>query len=86
MSRAAHSGIIVKYAGVLEQLSRIKTAAFDKTGTLTYGRPALVAVRTSGSLTEDQVLGLAASAEQYSSHVLAASVMDAARNLSLIHI
>ena len=41
MSRAAHSGIIVKYAGVLEQLSRIKTAAFDKTGTLTYGRPAL---------------------------------------------
>ena len=40
MSRAAHAGIIVKYAGVLEQLSRIKTVAFDKTGTLTYGRPA----------------------------------------------
>ena len=84
MSRAAHSGIIVKYAGVLEQLSRIKTAAFDKTGTLTYGRPALVAVRTAGSLTEDEVLGLAASAEQYSSHVLAASVMDAARNRGLV--
>ncbi len=43
MSRAARSGVIVKYAGVLEQLSRIKTVAFDKTGTLTYGRPALVA-------------------------------------------
>lgn len=84
MSRAARGGIIVKYAGVLEQLSRIKTAAFDKTGTLTYGRPALVGVRTSGSLTEDQVLGLAASAEQYSSHVLAASVMDAARNRGLV--
>ena len=84
MSRAARGGIIVKYAGVLEQLSRIKTAAFDKTGTLTYGRPALVGVRTSGSLTEDEVLGLAASAEQYSSHVLAASVMDAARNRGLV--
>ena len=84
MSRAARSGIIVKYAGVLEQLSRIKTAAFDKTGTLTYGRPALVGVRTAGSLTEDEVLGLAASAEQYSSHVLAASVMDAARNRGLV--
>jgi heavy metal translocating P-type ATPase len=83
MSRAARTGIIVKYAGVLEQLSRIKTAAFDKTGTLTYGRPALVAVRVAGSLTEDQVLGLAASAEQYSSHVLAASVMDAARTRGL---
>ncbi|HSN36090.1 MAG TPA: heavy metal translocating P-type ATPase, partial [Arthrobacter sp.] len=79
MSRAARGGIIVKYAGVLEQLSRIKTVAFDKTGTLTYGRPALVGVRTTGSFTEDEVLGLAASAEQYSSHVLAASVMDAAR-------
>ncbi|MEV5052854.1 heavy metal translocating P-type ATPase [Arthrobacter sp. LAR12-1-1.1] len=80
MSRAARSGIIVKYAGVLEQLSRIKTAAFDKTGTLTYGRPALVGIRTAGSRTADEVLQLAASAEQYSSHVLAASVMDAARN------
>lgn len=84
MSRAARSGVIVKYAGVLEQLSRIKTAAFDKTGTLTYGRPALVGVRTSGVFTEDEVLGLAASAEQYSSHVLAASVMDAARTRGLV--
>jgi heavy metal translocating P-type ATPase len=83
MSRAARSGVIVKYAGVLEQLSRIKTAAFDKTGTLTYGRPALVGIRTAGSLSADEVLQLAASAEQYSSHVLAASVMDAARSRGL---
>ena len=84
MSRAARGGIIVKYAGVLEQLSRIKTVAFDKTGTLTYGRPSLVGVRTAGSFTEAGVLGLAASAEQYSSHVLAASVMDAARSRGLV--
>ena len=56
MSRAAHSGVIVKYAGVLEQLSRIKTAAFDKTGTLTYGRPSLLRIRTAGPLAEDEVL------------------------------
>ncbi|WP_082574806.1 heavy metal translocating P-type ATPase [Arthrobacter sp. Soil763] len=80
MSRAARGGIIVKYAGVLELLGRIRTAAFDKTGTLTYGRPALVEIRAAGSLPEDEVLRLAASAEQYSSHVLAASVMDAARS------
>ncbi|HET8878388.1 MAG TPA: heavy metal translocating P-type ATPase [Arthrobacter sp.] len=79
MSRAARGGIIVKYAGVLELLGRIRTAAFDKTGTLTYGRPALVEIRTTGDLAEDDVLRLAASAEQYSSHVLAASVMDAAK-------
>lgn len=80
MSRAARGGIIVKYAGVLELLGRIRTAAFDKTGTLTYGRPALVEVRTAGTLPADEVLRLAASAEQYSSHVLAASVMEAARS------
>lgn len=83
MSRAARGGIIVKYAGVLELLGRIKTAAFDKTGTLTYGRPALVEVRVTGTLAEDEVLRWAASAEQYSSHVLAASVMDAARSRAL---
>ncbi|MDQ0754483.1 heavy metal translocating P-type ATPase [Arthrobacter sp. B3I4] len=83
MSRAARGGIIVKYAGVLELLGRIRTAAFDKTGTLTYGRPALVEVRTAGSLDEDEVLRVAASAEQYSSHVLAGSVMEAARSRSL---
>lgn len=83
MSRAARAGIIVKYAGVLEQLGRIKTAAFDKTGTLTHGRPALVAVRASGTLPESEVLRLAASAEQYSSHVLAASVVEAARSRGL---
>ena len=84
MSRAAKGGIIVKYAGVLEQLSRVKTVAFDKTGTLTYGRPSLVGVRTAGSFTEDEVLALAASAEQYSSHVLAASVMEAAHTRGLM--
>ncbi len=84
MSRAARAGIIVKYAGVLEQLGRIRTAAFDKTGTLTHGRPALVRVHAAGTLPENEVLRLAASAEQYSSHVLASSVVSAARSRGLV--
>ena len=83
MSQAAKSGIIVKYAGVLEQLGRVRTAAFDKTGTLTYGRPSLVAVVTANSMGQDELLRLAGSAEQYSSHVLAASVMEAATSRDL---
>lgn len=79
MSRAARSGIIVKYAGVLELLGSARTAAFDKTGTLTCGRPALAEVRAVGNIGEDRLLQLAASAEQYSTHVLAFSVIDAAR-------
>ncbi|MEO5320354.1 heavy metal translocating P-type ATPase [Arthrobacter sp. CC3] len=83
MSQAAKSGIIVKYAGVLEQLGRVRTAAFDKTGTLTYGRPSLVAIVTADSMGQDELLRLAGSAEQYSSHVLAASVMEAAASRDL---
>ena len=82
MGRAARSGIIIKNGGTLETLSRIRTAAFDKTGTLTGGRPVLLEVRPadgpSGRLPPDELLRLAASAEQYSSHVLAASIIGAA--------
>ncbi|WP_104193320.1 heavy metal translocating P-type ATPase [Cryobacterium sp. Y82] len=83
MSRAARNGIIVKGAGVLEALSRAKTVVFDKTGTLTYGTPAITEVRPEADFTPDELLALAASAEQYSSHVLAASVIAAARERGL---
>ena len=80
MSRAARNGVIVKGGGVLEQLASAKTAVFDKTGTLTYGSPELVAIRPEPGFGADELLGVVASAEQYSSHVLAASMIDAARS------
>ena len=83
MSRAARNGIIVKGGGVLEQLAGAKSAVFDKTGTLTHGAPELVAVRAEPWLAEDELLRYVASAEQYSSHVLAASMIDAARERGL---
>jgi heavy metal translocating P-type ATPase len=87
-SRAAHSGIIVKNGGTLERLARVRTAVFDKTGTLTKGRPALNQVRVApaANMTPARLLQLAASAEQYSSHVLAGSVIAAAqaRNITLV--
>jgi cation transport ATPase len=86
MSRAARAGIIVKNGGTLERLARVKTAVFDKTGTLTQGRPALKEVRvaTNVDMTPNRLLQLAASAEQYSSHVLAASVIEAALTQKLV--
>lgn len=83
MSRAARNGIIVKGGGVLEQLARAKTAVFDKTGTLTYGTPRLVAILPEHGFEADELLGVVASAEQYSSHVLAASIVDAARSRAI---
>ena len=91
-SQAAHKGIIIKNSGTLEQLAKARTAVFDKTGTLTSGRPVLDTVQAapggegSGSMNPARILQLAASAEQYSSHVLAASVIEAAalRDLELL--
>lgn len=78
LSRSAKAGIIIKGGAVIEQLARVRSAGFDKTGTLTAGRPELVEVRPAAGFAADEVLGLSASAEQYSSHVLADGVRGAA--------
>jgi heavy metal translocating P-type ATPase len=78
MSRGARDGVIVKSGGTLEQLARIRTVAFDKTGTLTSGTPQVVAVRAANGLSEERLLAVVASTEQYSSHVLASSVLEEA--------
>ncbi len=86
LSRAAKAGVIMKGGAVIEQLARVRSAAFDKTGTLTEGRPDLVEVRPAPGHDADELLRLAASAEQYSSHVLAAGIRRAAseRGLELL--
>ena len=86
LSRAARSGVIMKDGVVVEQLARLRSAAFDKTGTLTQGRPEVVGVRPAGGFAARELLQLAASAEQYSSHVFAAGVRRAAaeRGLDLL--
>lgn len=84
MSRAAKSGVVIKDAGTLERLSRVKTVAFDKTGTLTHGEPEVSAIEPhAGARSEDELLVLVASAEQYSSHVLARAIVDTARSRGL---
>ena len=80
LSRSAKAGIVLKGGAVIETLSRVRSAAFDKTGTLTRGRPALIDVRPEGGFSADEVLQLAASAEQYSSHALAEGIRAAARS------
>ncbi|MSS84097.1 cadmium-translocating P-type ATPase [Actinomycetaceae bacterium WB03_NA08] len=78
MSRAAKNGVVVKGGAVLEAAARIHSAAFDKTGTLTEGRPEVVRVEGPS-----KVLAIAASAEQYSSHVLAEGIRRAASGTAL---
>jgi len=83
MSQAAKAGIIVKGGAVLELLSRARTVVFDKTGTLTTGTPTVVATRPAGRESGAALLQYAASAERFSSHVLADSIARAAESAGI---
>jgi heavy metal translocating P-type ATPase len=78
LSAAARRGVVVKSGGVLERLARCTTMVLDKTGTLTVGQPAVTEVVSAGALLPEEILGLAASLDQVSGHVLAAAIVRAA--------
>jgi heavy metal translocating P-type ATPase len=84
MSRAARLGVVIKDGAAIEQLAQVKTAAFDKTGTLTRGRATLVEIRPVAGIDSAELLRLAASAEQYSTHVLADGIRRAALERGLV--
>lgn len=88
IDRAAHRGLIVKSGATIEQLGRVDVAVFDKTGTLTLGEPQLVdVIKVNGASSalhdydDDTLLWLVASVEQFSTHILARAVVDAAHRL-----
>ena len=84
VSRAARRGIIVKGGAVLEALAQAEFLFLDKTGTLTSGMPHLARVATCGAWTGPaELLRLAASVDQVSSHVLASALVRAAREQGL---
>lgn len=83
LSRAARRGVVVKGGAALEQLAAGRVLLFDKTGTLTQGRPSLADVITAEGVDPDDLLRAAASLDQASAHVVAASIVRAARSRNL---
>jgi heavy metal translocating P-type ATPase len=85
ISRCASIGCLVKDGGALESLSRVRVAVLDKTGTLTHGKAQIVAIHCSERIDKNELLRLAASLDQASSHVMAAALIEGAqeRNLAL---
>jgi heavy metal translocating P-type ATPase len=79
LSRASKIGVIIKGGGALERLANGRVLLFDKTGTLTQGKPVLAAVIAPAEVSSDELLGLAASLDQVSPHVLATAIVTAAR-------
>ncbi|MFO1046574.1 MAG: heavy metal translocating P-type ATPase [Geminicoccaceae bacterium] len=83
ISAAARHGVLVKGGGALETVARARTVMFDKTGTLTTGVARLTAIEAQEGFAADRLLALAASLEQVSQHVLAGSLVAAARQRGL---
>ncbi len=81
--RGATAGVLIKSAEALEVLEKVDTLVVDKTGTLTEGKPRLISISTLAELTEDEVLGLAASLERGSEHPLADAIVVAAQERGL---
>jgi heavy metal translocating P-type ATPase len=84
MGKAARRGVLMKGGPVLETMARASSLVIDKTGTLTHGRAELVEIQPVGKWTHDDILRIAASLEQASAHVIAASIVEAARDRDLV--
>jgi Cd2+/Zn2+-exporting ATPase len=78
IGRASRSGILVKGGQYLEEAGRAEVILFDKTGTLTEGKPLVNEVIAADGVDENDVLALAACAEQNCTHPLARAVLKAA--------
>jgi heavy metal translocating P-type ATPase len=84
VNRAANRGLVVKSGGAIEEIGRAQIVIFDKTGTLTSGQPEVERVVAFGtSFDAKQLVLLAASLEQLSSHPLAGAIVRSARTLQV---
>jgi Cd2+/Zn2+-exporting ATPase len=79
---ASKCGILIKGGNYIEALARCETVVFDKTGTLTKGNFAVTAIHTANGIDENTVIAYAALAESDSSHPIARSIREYAKNIS----
>jgi P-type Cu2+ transporter len=80
---AARHNILIKDAATLEGLSAIQAVVLDKTGTLTEGKPSLNQIVSAPGWSEDELLRIAAAAEEGSEHPLSRAIVEAAENRAL---
>lgn len=73
---ASRNGILIKGTDCVEKLAKAELCAFDKTGTLTKGNFKVTAIHPE-IISQDELLELAATCENYSDHPISASLKAA---------
>ena len=82
--RGAELGILIKNGESLQRVSQVNTILLDKTGTITRGKPEVTdSIATDAQHSVDDVLRVAALAEQSSEHPLGQAIVQAAREREL---
>ncbi len=79
INRAASASIVVKSGTAIEQIGHVVVMVFDKTGTLTFGTPTIDQVIALDGVSQDDLLRIAGSVEQLSSHTIAQAMTSAAQ-------
>jgi Cu+-exporting ATPase len=81
--QGARAGVLIKNAQALELAEKIKVLVVDKTGTLTESRTTTTDFQPAAGIYARELLRLAASIEQGSTHPLAAAIVDRAKTEGL---
>lgn len=74
-SLAVKNGFFIKNLAKIEVIKKASYVVFDKTGTLTSGVFGVTDVVSLGDKTEQEILSIAASLEQHSSHIIGQSIL-----------
>ena len=79
LKAASERGILIKDGRSLERMNAVDTIVFDKTGTLTLEQPQLHKIHLCQSLSEDELLTYAATAEYKQTHPVAKAILEEAK-------
>jgi len=81
--QAAKKGVYIRNGESLEVASKLNAIVFDKTGTVTEGKPKVSDVFNLSKIAENQLLMLAASAENNSEHFLGKAIVGYAQDQAI---
>lgn len=81
--KGAENGVLIKSGDALEMTHKVSAIIFDKTGTITEGQPKLTDVIATAAVSMDDILIIAASAEQGSEHPLGKAIIEGAKDKGL---
>lgn len=74
----AKKGILIRKGEAIQTMKEVKIIVFDKTGTITKGKPEVTDITTISSISDRELLHLAASLERLSEHPIAKAIVKKA--------